>query len=78
MLNQGFNIYRWKHGTKVGQALSATIIARVNGGYKIEVEEPFCLTGYLPTQRQLCVGQGVLVRLAGHANKIPLFNTIYC
>lgn len=78
MPNQGFNVFRWKHRAKIGQAVAAIVVARVHGGYQVELDEPFVLSGFLPSQQNMSPGQGVLVRFAGYKNKTPLFQAIYC
>src|SRR3990167_6886315 len=73
MLAQEFNQLRWKNYIKVGQTMPATVVAKEDGGYTLQLEGFTLLKGFLPSQKEVRVGQRLLGRFIGHADQKLVF-----
>ena len=67
---------RWKNVSRPGQAMTCSIVAKVDGGYDV-VCGPNRLRGYVPTESALAVGMEMLLKFLGYRNHVAVFSVLY-
>lgn len=67
---------RWKSANRPGQAMTCSIVAKVDGGYDV-VCGPDRLRGYVPTESALAVGVEMLLKFIGYQNHVAVFSVLY-
>jgi hypothetical protein len=73
---QSQNNARWKTQCRPGQPVACWIVAKLEGGYKVEFG-PDRVSGFLATHQQVALGSQILLQFLGYKNQVPFFNASY-